>query len=634
MGIFNQHSNNNQPQQSFLRGLRGSPGVGFSLTQDGNYDMNNKKLKNVGEGVESSDAVTKHQLEVSMNSKADKASLTTFVKKNSPEVGGDLDMKGFEVKNMKLIPTGDLNATSKKYVDRKVNKKADITSLTQYVKKDSPEVGADLDMKGFEVKNMKLIPTGDLNATSKNYVDRKVNKKADITSLTQYVKKDSPEVGADLDMKGFEVKNMKLIPAGDLNATSKKYVDRKVNKKADITSLTQYVKKDSPEVVADLDMKGYRVTNLTNPTLYDSEAANKKYVDDSISKSHVKPSHTPRNIFQYLMNDVNEWSSEYGVKVESFSDLAESPHSWDKKVLNITPIKSGRNYRFRLGLQMFRMKTNESYSLIVELYNRDYKTWQRQQTYVNGTGMWVISSSTTKFQHQYGSSGDLYYTKTLIKFKKTSSTAPIFVYFTVHFDDNGGDMNTYPKDFKNQVYIVAYGIEGLSDHVDSGVYDAHEAFEIDKTKMKMLVPLDMNGKQLMNVNLDLKIGNLFKLIRLSAKNYSNIGKPKDTADVYDLFDHNGYRTYTSSTTMFIHSIQVYGIYENDSTGKPQIQIISGRGSIYPGSYISLFEGLFNKNKIRFTKAISFPAKNGIRGIFITHLNDKLHLSFYLVVSYM
>ena len=47
-------------------------------------------------------------------------------------------------------------------------------------------------------------------------------------------------------------------------------------------------------------------------------------------------------------------------------------------------------------------------------------------------------------------------------------------------------MNTYPKEFKNQVYIVAYGIEGLSDHVDPGVYDAHEAFEIDKTKMKFV----------------------------------------------------------------------------------------------------------------------------------------------------
>ena len=123
MGIFNQHSNN-QPRQSFLRGLRGSPGVGFSLTRDGNYDMNNKKLKNVGEGVESSDAVTKHQLEVSLNTKSDKASLNNYVKKNLPEVDSDLDMKGFEVKNMKLTPAGDLSATSKKYVDRKLGTKA------------------------------------------------------------------------------------------------------------------------------------------------------------------------------------------------------------------------------------------------------------------------------------------------------------------------------------------------------------------------------------------------------------------------------------------------------------------------------------------------------------------------------
>ena len=135
MGIFNQHSNN-QPHQSFLRGLRGSRGVGVSLTRDGNYDMNNKKLKNVGEGVESSDAVTKHQLEVSMNTKADKTSLTRYVKKNSPEVGADLDMKGFEVKNMKLTSTGDLSGTSKKYVDSKVNNKANKRDLNNYLKLD------------------------------------------------------------------------------------------------------------------------------------------------------------------------------------------------------------------------------------------------------------------------------------------------------------------------------------------------------------------------------------------------------------------------------------------------------------------------------------------------------------------
>ena len=102
MGIFNQHSDNQAQQQRFLRGIQGSPGVGFTLTKDGNYDMIHKKLRNVGEGVEISDAITKHQLEVSMNTKLDKTSLNNFVKKNSPEVGADLDMKGFAIKKKKL----------------------------------------------------------------------------------------------------------------------------------------------------------------------------------------------------------------------------------------------------------------------------------------------------------------------------------------------------------------------------------------------------------------------------------------------------------------------------------------------------------------------------------------------------
>ena len=39
MGIFNEQSFDHP----FARGIRGAPGVGFSLTADGNYDMNKKK---------------------------------------------------------------------------------------------------------------------------------------------------------------------------------------------------------------------------------------------------------------------------------------------------------------------------------------------------------------------------------------------------------------------------------------------------------------------------------------------------------------------------------------------------------------------------------------------------------------
>ena len=493
MGIFNQQSNNQPQQQRFLRGIKGSPGVGFSLTKDGNYDMTHKKLKNVGEGVESSDAVTKHQLETAINSKINTSpSLNNYVKKDSPEVAADLDMKGYAIKNLKVTPGGDASATSRKYVDRKLGTKADRNDLNDYLKRDgSNQMQGNLQMNNNRITNLPHPQLSD-EAATKDYVTISMNH---LPSL---------------------------------------FLDRQGKSK----------------MLGDLQMNVKRITGLTNPPNADDEATNKKYVDDNISKSNIKPSHSPKNVFQYLMNDVNEWSSEYGVKVESFSNLAESPHSWDKRVLNITPVKSGRNYRFRLGLQMWRMKTNESYSLIVELYNRDYKTWQRQQTYVNGTGMWVISSNTAKYQHQYGSSGDLYYSKTLIKFKKTSSSPPIFVYYTVHFDDNGGDMNTYPKDFKNQVYLVAYGIEGLSDHVDSEVYDAHEAFEIDKTKMKMLVPLDMNGKKIMNTNYDLKFKDLFKIFKC----YFKVGQGGIRTLLHSKFNN---QVVSFSSPVVLHSINLH-----------------------------------------------------------------------------
>ena len=127
-------------------------------------------------------------------------------------------------------------------------------------------------------------------------------------------------------------------------------------------------------MTGNLQMNDNRITGLTNTPTSVSEAVDKKYVDDSVTKSSIKPSHTPKNVFQYLMDDVNEWTTEYSVKVGSITPLNESPHSWDKKVLNISPIKNDNNYRFRVGLQMYTLTTNDTYSLVVELYNRDYIT--------------------------------------------------------------------------------------------------------------------------------------------------------------------------------------------------------------------------------------------------------------------
>ena len=48
MGIFNEQSFDHP----FARGIQGAPGVGFSLTADGNYNVLTKKLTNVGDGTD------------------------------------------------------------------------------------------------------------------------------------------------------------------------------------------------------------------------------------------------------------------------------------------------------------------------------------------------------------------------------------------------------------------------------------------------------------------------------------------------------------------------------------------------------------------------------------------------------
>ena len=57
--------------QTSGQGERGKPGLGFNLTADGNYDMVNKKMVNVGKGTASSDAITKNQLDTAVGNKHD-----------------------------------------------------------------------------------------------------------------------------------------------------------------------------------------------------------------------------------------------------------------------------------------------------------------------------------------------------------------------------------------------------------------------------------------------------------------------------------------------------------------------------------------------------------------------------------
>ena len=72
---------------------------------------------------------------------------------------------------------------------------------------------------------------------------------------------------------------MKVTPEGDASATSRN-VDRKLDTKANKNDLNGYLKLDgTSQMQGNLKMKKKRITGLTNVPAYDGEATNKKYVD-------------------------------------------------------------------------------------------------------------------------------------------------------------------------------------------------------------------------------------------------------------------------------------------------------------------------------------------------------------------
>ena len=104
MGIFNEHSDN-----TFAEGIQGAPGVRFNLTSDGDYDMVNKKLRNVGAPSVNTDAATKKY--VDDNSTGTPSTSRLIADSN-------IDMNNKVIKN--IYPPQDLNdATTKFYGDAK-----------------------------------------------------------------------------------------------------------------------------------------------------------------------------------------------------------------------------------------------------------------------------------------------------------------------------------------------------------------------------------------------------------------------------------------------------------------------------------------------------------------------------------
>ena len=92
--------------REYIKNFQTQIQTGLKLDANNNYDIQQKRLANVGEGVEGSDAITKHQMEVGLATKPDPTSVLLLDGRN--HMTGDLDLRG-----NKIILPGEIDMDRK-----------------------------------------------------------------------------------------------------------------------------------------------------------------------------------------------------------------------------------------------------------------------------------------------------------------------------------------------------------------------------------------------------------------------------------------------------------------------------------------------------------------------------------------
>ena len=97
MGVLNNlQLHDNFGVKDYIKSFNEKTQTGFKLRcKNNNYDMQQKRLANLAEGVDSSDAIAKHQMEVGLSNKSDQTNVRLLDGRN--HMTGDLDMRGNKI---------------------------------------------------------------------------------------------------------------------------------------------------------------------------------------------------------------------------------------------------------------------------------------------------------------------------------------------------------------------------------------------------------------------------------------------------------------------------------------------------------------------------------------------------------
>ena len=502
MGLFNNVGRYSDIQE-YIKNFNQQTQSGLKLDVNNNYDIEGKRLANVGQGVEADDAVVMHQME---SFDTDFETKLTQLKADSLQVDGSSHMTGdLDLRGQKLINPGEIKMSRKLITNLVTDEDNDLSAVNMITLKkfhpDAPEptheVTKDIDLKElFNVVKSKQRNLNELKTHYDSLVSFEEVKENFLSRQEEF------PMQTQLDMNHNSITNLKDPQFGG-EAATKTYVDSSISSVVSSAagSIATRLPLSGGTMTGPLDMGTKSISNLPTPKT-PSEATSKQYVDRQLNlkvgnvvadmietevrlKKYVDDSHNttglPKDSFRYLMEEVDESSSESGITETAIVDFPNSPHLYNKKAYAFKVAKDDTNlFAGRLGLNMFKLPEGE-FTLCIEFFPAK----------MTGVSVNVVSASlnvgkqTTKKLPNYS--------RSIVHLHKWRISPPEYIFLDLKWQGTPWDLS------KGGTKLIVYGIAGSHDDVPSDVFDAPFAFE--GRKMVMETDLDLNGHKIFNSNL-------------------------------------------------------------------------------------------------------------------------------------
>ena len=554
MGLFNNVGRYSDVHE-YIKNFNQQTQSGLKLDVNNNYDIEGKRLANVGQGVNDDDAVVMQQiasLDTGFETKLSQLKADSLQIDGSSHMTGDLDLRG-----NKLINPGEIEMNRKLITNLNTDENNDLSAVNMItLKKFHPDVPAhthevtkDINLKElFNVVKSKQRNLSELKThydslvsyeeVNENFLSRQeefpmqTQLNMNHNSITNL--KD-PQFGGEAATKSYadgkldltggrmtgsinmgnnEITNLPT-PTGNSNASTKKYVDDIETKLLSDVALELIKKID----IGEIDMKGERIINLGNP-LYSSDAINTSYLHSFMSAYLNTDGGTMEGQIDMNNNKIINLPEPTSAKDAATKDFVEKSHvsqsglqknvflyqmtdvneSSSESNITVTGIKDFPNtphtlfkkaYHFTIG----KNAQNEYNARIGFNFN---PVPTGAYTYVvEYFPPFMIDVSVDCRSTPLNVNKQIFkkfptYVKNIVQIHKWQMATPD--YLMIDLKSKGGEATPTRGDGR----LIVYGITGTHNDVSSSVLDT--PYVVENGKMVMETDLDLNGKRLLNHN--------------------------------------------------------------------------------------------------------------------------------------